>query len=74
MYVSILYVATSVLVNVLKNAWPMLLKAGEMIDKMEPYLNIVQDKLAMAYQVIEPYHPVELIPIFWGFIMIFFGG
>jgi hypothetical protein len=52
----------------------MLLKAGEMIDKMEPYLNIVQDKSAMAYQVIEPYHPVELIPIFWGFIMIFFGG
>ena len=55
-------------------AAPHIAKAVTLGEKAIPYIKAGYEKCQAFYKVIEPYHPEDLLPMFAGIVMCFFGG
>jgi hypothetical protein len=55
-------------------ATPALIVAWDLVEKALPLAALCWAKAAAAYELLKPYNPEDLAPVFVGLIMVFFGG
>jgi len=53
---------------------PVMEAAHAGIVAVGPHLEVAHNKFQEGYKVIEPYHPDEIVPIFVGFVLCFYGS
>eukprot|EP00190_Bangiopsis_sp_CCMP1999_P003139 CAMPEP_0198733686 /NCGR_PEP_ID=MMETSP1475-20131203/47574_1 /TAXON_ID= ORGANISM="Unidentified sp., Strain CCMP1999" /NCGR_SAMPLE_ID=MMETSP1475 /ASSEMBLY_ACC=CAM_ASM_001111 /LENGTH=335 /DNA_ID=CAMNT_0044497021 /DNA_START=41 /DNA_END=1048 /DNA_ORIENTATION=- len=60
--------------NVLKQAGPMVAKAGEVLDSLEPLFHQLMELYGFLKKTLAPFHLEELLPAVYGLVLCFFGG
>ena len=58
----------------LKKAAPVIAKIITVGEQCVPYVTLAYTKCLAAYELIQPYHPEDFLPILAGLVMCFFGG
>jgi len=58
----------------LKNVGPIFTKLGSLVDILSPFVTKAYLVGLQVWKKIEPYEPQDLVPMFFGLVLIFFGG
>eukprot|EP00758_Cryptobia_borreli_P006481 Tbor_TRINITY_DN5158_c0_g3::TRINITY_DN5158_c0_g3_i1::g.25753::m.25753 len=53
---------------------PALVKCGNMVDTIYPYVEIVVNKCKVIWYRLQPYNPQQFSPLLFGLLICFFGG
>ena len=60
--------------NVLAKLEPLTNLAGDVFNKLEPFLEQGGDACMKVWKLLLPYHPEEFLPVLCGLTLAFFGG
>lgn len=57
-----------------EQASPVFVTLANVMEKIDPILNMVYTNLLAAWEALQPYHPEDLFVALYGFFLVFFGG
>lgn len=57
-----------------EQASPVFVTIANVMEKIDPVLDMIYANLLAVWEVLQPYHPEDLFVALYGFFLVFFGG